>query len=143
MPKRNAQEGAIAPNETRHWEIGLRAHVRNMERAMLANPAMVWLINIDLDAANRDGTKMSPRRHNISVAESQQHVIDPTNPSSTLDDGVEHRLHVRGRAADDPEHFGRCRLMLQRLARFCVTFLQFLDQRYVFNGHHALIREGF
>src|SRR5215468_12686499 len=106
MPKRNAQEGAIAPNETRHWEIGLRAHVRNMERAMLANPAMVWLINIDLDAANRDGAKMSPRRHNVPVSESQQHVINPTNPCRALDNRIEHRLHVRRGAADDTEHFG-------------------------------------
>ncbi len=56
---------------------------------------------------------MSPRNHSVALAESQHHVINPTNPRRALDDGVEHRLHVRRRAADDAEHLGRCRLMLQ------------------------------
>ena len=38
---------------TQHWEIVLRADVGNVERAMLAHPAKLWLINTDLDAANR------------------------------------------------------------------------------------------
>ena len=54
---------------------------------------------------------MSPRNRSVALAESQQHVIDPANPRSALDDGVEDRLHVRRRAADDAEHLGRCRLM--------------------------------
>ena len=66
---------------------------------------------------------MSPRNHR-PLAESQHHVINPTNPRGALDDGVEHRLHVRRRAADDAEHLGRCRLMLQGLAQFCVALLQ-------------------
>ena len=72
---------------------------------------------------------MSPRNHNVSLAQSQHHVIDPTNPSRALDDGVEHRLHVRGRAADDAEHLSRCRLMLQGLAQFCVALLSSLKRR--------------
>ena len=88
---------------------------------MLAHPAKLWLINTDLDAANGYGTKMSPRNHSVSLAESQHHVIDPTNPRGALDDGVEDRLHVGGRAADDAEHLGRCRLMLQGLAQFRVA----------------------
>ena len=80
---------------------------------MLAHPAKLWFINTDLDAANGYGTKMGPRNHTRSLTESQHHVIDPTNPGGALDDSVEHRLHVRRRAADDAEHLGRCRLMLQ------------------------------
>ena len=80
-----------------------------------------WLINTDLDAANRYGTKMSPRNHQVPLVESQHHVIDPTNPGGALDDGIEHRLHVGGRAADDAEHFGRRRLMLQGLAQFRIA----------------------
>ena len=110
---------------------------------MLAHPAKLWLINTDLDAANGYGTKMSPRNHHVALAESQQHVIDPTNPSGALDDGVEHRLHVRRRAADDAEHLGRRRLMLQRLAQFRVAFLQFLEQPHVLDGDHRLIGKGF
>ena len=74
------------------------------------------VINTDLDAANRYGTKMSPRNHDVPLAESQHHVINPTNPRGALDDGIEDRLHVRGRAADDAEHLGGCGLMLQGLA---------------------------
>ncbi len=55
---------------------------------------------------------MSPRNHDVTLTESQHHVVDPTNPCRALDDGIEDRLHVRGRAADDAEHLGRCRLML-------------------------------
>ena len=96
---------------------------------MLAHPAKLWLIDTDLDAANGYGTKMSPRNHNVPLAESQHHVIDPTNPRGALDDGVKHRLHVGRRAADDAEHLGRRRLMLQGLAQFCVALLSSLNSR--------------
>ena len=72
---------------------------------------------------------MSPRNQIVSLAESQHHVIDPTNPGRALDNGVKHRLHVRWRPADDAEHLGRCRLMLQRFAQFCVTLLNSLNNR--------------
>ena len=93
---------------------------------MLAHPAKLWLINTDVRAAKRYGTKMSPRNHRVLLVESQHHVINPTNPGGALDDGVEDRLHVRRRAADDAEHLGRCRLMLQGLAQFRVALLQSL-----------------
>ena len=86
---------------------------------------------------------MSPRNHSVPLAESQHHVIDPTNPGRALDDGVEHRLHVRGRAADDAEHFGRCRLMLQGFAQFRVALLQFFEQPDVLDGDYGLGGEGF
>ena len=86
---------------------------------------------------------MSPRNQNVPLAESQHHIINPTNPRGALDDGVEDRLHVRGRAADDAEHLGRCRLMLQGLAQFCVALLEFLEQPHVLDGDHGLVGEGF
>ena len=110
---------------------------------MLAHPAKLWLINTDLDAAIRYRTKMSPPNHSFALAESQHHVIDPTNPRGALDDGVEDRLHVRRRPADDAEHLGRCRLMLQRLAQFCVALLEFLEQPHVLDGDNGLIGESF
>ena len=85
---------------------------------------------------------MSPWHPSVTLAESQHHVIDPTNPRGALDDGVEHRLHVRGRAADDAEHLGRCRLMLQGLAQFCVAFLNLLEQPHVLDRDHSLGCEG-
>ena len=45
----------------------------------------------------------------------------PTNPRRALNDGVEHRLHVRGRAADDAEHLGGRCLVLQSFAQLCVA----------------------
>ena len=86
---------------------------------------------------------MSPRNHNVSLAEPQYHIIDPTNPCGALDDGVEHRLHVSRRAADDAEHLGGRRLMLQRLAQFRVALLDFFEQPHVLDGDHRLIGEGF
>ena len=61
---------------------------------------------------------MRSRNHHVPLAELQHHVIDPANPSCALDDGVEYRLHIRGRAADDAEHFRRGRLMFERFAQF-------------------------
>ena len=52
LTKGNGQEGAQAAGGTQRWEIVLRADVGNVERAMLAYPAKLWLINTDLDAAN-------------------------------------------------------------------------------------------
>ena len=54
LTKRNEQKRAQRPAETK-WEIVLRADVGNVKRAMLANPAKLWLINTDLDAG-RTGT---------------------------------------------------------------------------------------
>src|SRR4030095_4592200 len=102
----------------------LRASVGNVERAVLAHPAKLWCINTDLDAANRYRTKMSPRNYRVPLVESQHHVINPTNPGGALDDGVEDRLHVRRRAADDAEHFSRCVLMLQGLAQLCIALFE-------------------
>ena len=72
---------------------------------------------------------MSPRNHNVPLAKSQHHIIDPANPRSAFDDGIEDRLHIRGRAADDAEYLGRRGLMLQGLAQFCVAFLDSLNSR--------------
>ena len=79
----------------------------------------------------------------VALAQSQHHVINPTNPRRALDDGVEHRLHVRRRAADDAEHLGCCRLMLQRLAQFCVALLNLFEQPHVLDGDDRLVGEGF
>src|SRR4029077_9226071 len=116
-----------ANDGTQHWKIALHADVGNVERAVLAHPANLWLINTEFEASNGYGTKMGPHSHSVSLLESQHHVIDPTNPCGALDDGVKDRLHVRGRPADDAEHLGRCRLVLQGLAQLCVACFEFLE----------------
>src|SRR5262249_15125091 len=115
----------------------------NVERAVLAYPAIMRFVNTNLSAGNGNWTKMSPCNHHLILAESQRYIIDPTNPRRALNDGVEHRLHIRGRAADDAEYLTRCRLMLQRLAQFGVALLQFLEQSHIFNRNHRLVGESF
>ena len=77
-----------------------------MERAVLAHPAKLWLHQYRSRRGQRDGTKMARETITVPLVESQQHVINPTNPGRALDDGVEDRLHVCRRAADDAQHFG-------------------------------------
>src|SRR5262245_19729502 len=91
---------------------------------MLAHPGILCPINTDLKTSKRYRTKMSTRNHHLPFTKSQHHIINPTNPCSALDDRIEHRLHVRGRAADDAEDFGSRSLMLQRFAQFRVGGLQ-------------------
>ena len=86
---------------------------------------------------------MSPQKHRVPFAESQHHVINTANPRRALDDGVEDRLHVGGRAADDAEHLGGCSLMLQRLAQFSVALAKFPEEADVLDGDDRLICEGF
>jgi hypothetical protein len=86
---------------------------------------------------------MSPGNHTLLLPESQHYIINSTNPHGALDDGVEHRLHVGRRTADDAEHLGRRRLMLQSLAQFRVALLDLLEQSHVLDGDHSLIRERF
>src|SRR5262245_45028811 len=132
-----------ARDGTKRWKIILRTSVGNVERATLAHPRKSWIINTDLFATYGYGTKMSPQNHSVSLAESQRHIINPTNPCGALDDSVKDRLHVCRRAADDTEHLGRRRLILQGLAQFCIALLDLLKQPHVLDGDHRLIREGF
>src|SRR4029077_19050264 len=99
-----------------------------MQRPMLAHPAKPGFIDTHFEAATGYwyGTKMSPRNNSVPLMESQHHVIDPANSGGALDDCIEDRLHVRGRAADDAEHLGRCRLMLQGLPQFGIALLDLL-----------------
>ena len=101
------------------------------------------VINTDLDIANRYWTKMSPRHPSVTIAESQHHVVDPTYSCRAPDNSVEHRLHIRRRAADDAEHLGRCRLMFQRLAQFRIALPEFSEESHVLDGDHRLVGKGF
>ena len=90
---------------------------------MLAHPAIILLIDTDLNAANGYETKMSPTNHTFPLAESQHNVINPTNPGSALDDGIEHWLDIGRRTANNAEHLGGSRLMLQGLSKITITDL--------------------
>src|SRR5919109_878397 len=113
--------------------------IGKVERPMFAHPENPWLIKADRDPIDGYRTKMRPRNHNVLLAESHSHVSNSTDPRCTFHDSIEHRLHIRRRAADDAEHLGRRRLMLKGLAQFCITVLDFLEQSHVFNRDHRLV----
>src|SRR6266545_4910479 len=100
-----------------------------MESVMLTHPEKLRLIHTNFDALGEYGygTKMSPRNESVPLVKAQHHVIDPANPGCALDDGIKNRLHVRWRPADDAEHLGRCRLMFQGLAQFCIALLDLFE----------------
>jgi hypothetical protein len=145
LMKGHAQKRTESGEDAQRWKIILGgSDVGNVERAMLAHPTKPWLIKTHLESPIGYGyrTKMSSRNDTFPFAESQRHIIDPTDSSGALDDGVEDRLHVRGQAADNAEHLGRCRLVLQGFAQFCVTLLQFFEQSHVLDRDHRLVCEG-
>src|SRR5262245_32283250 len=109
---------------------------------MLPHPGKPRFVNAHVTATNGYWTKMRPHDHQVALAEPQHHIINPTNPRGALDDGVEDRLHIRGRAADDAEHLGGCGLMFQGFAQFRVAFLDLLEQPHVFDGDDGLISES-
>src|SRR5262249_30388321 len=132
--------------DTQRWKIILRGpNVGNVQRAMLAHPAKPWLIKTHLESLIEYGyrTKMSSRNHTFPFTESQRHIVDPTNHCSYFDDRSELRRHRRRRAADDAQHLGGRRLMLQGLSQFCFALLQLFEQAHVLDGDYGLGGEGF
>src|SRR5262244_3656329 len=99
-----------------------------MKRASLPHPTEQLRVNANLDRAMMYGAKMSPGNHDISRTKPKMYIVDPTNPGGAFNNGVEHRLHIRGRPADDAKHLCRCRLMLQGFTQFCITLLDFFEQ---------------
>ena len=79
----------------------------------------------------------------VAFAQPQHHIIYPTNLCSALDDGIEDRLHVGRRAADDAEHFRRCRLVFQGLTEFSIALMEFLEKSHVLDGDQGLVCESF
>src|SRR5690242_1767415 len=110
---------------------------------MFMHPLKPWVISTDLHTDMRYRTKMSACNHSVSVAEAQYHVIDPTNFCRAFNDGIEDRLNVCRRAADDAEDLRRCRLMFQRLTQFCIALLNLLEQSHVLDCNHRLICESY
>src|SRR5215831_14858961 len=144
LTKRSRQVGVVVAGGTERWKVALIANIRNVERAVLAYPAILRSFNTQCFAASRygHGTKMSPNDLHVPFNEPQYYVINPANPRGALGDSVEDWLHVRRRAADNTEHFRGRRLMLQRFAQFGVTFLDFFEQPNVFDRDHRLRSKG-
>src|ERR1051325_9188787 len=114
-----------------------------MEGAMLAYPAKLGRVDTDLRAAKRYRPKVSARNNGVFLTKPQHDIVNATYSCSTLHDGIEDRLHVRGRAADDAQHLGCCRLMLQRLAQLGIPLLQLFEQPHVFDRDDCLVGKRF
>src|SRR5262249_8671343 len=143
LTKRGGQEGAPLVAASQRRKIVLRTDIRDVQRPMLEHPTNMWRIDTDLNAVRVHETKMSHRNQSVIFIESQHNVVNPTNSRGAFDDGIEDRLNVRGRAADDAQHLGGRRLMLQGLSQFCIALLDLLKQPHVLDGDHRLVREGF
>src|SRR5215471_13723343 len=64
QPKGNGQVGTPAVTSGM-WEIILCTDIGNVERAMLAHPAMPWVINPSLSRTRWYGPEMSLHRHHV------------------------------------------------------------------------------
>jgi hypothetical protein len=69
---------------------------------------------------------MSASNYRFTLDEAQNHIVSSTYARCTLNDGVEHRLHVASRAADDAEHLTHCRLVPQGFGQLAVTRFKLL-----------------
>src|SRR5262249_56843914 len=139
LSKGGRQKGSKRAAGAKRREFSLLVEIGNVERAMFAHPAKLRLIKTDVassDSGNR--SKMSARHEDVRFGKSQQDIVDPTHPCGALHDRVEHRLHIRGRPADDAEHLGCCGLMLQSLAQFCIALLDLFEQADILDGDDRL-----
>ena len=77
--------------------------IGKVERALLPHPALAAGHPVPTSRRLR-GMGMVPKCargtiESLSARSRSSSIFDPTNPGGALDDGVEDRLHVRGRAA--------------------------------------------
>src|SRR5262245_60733703 len=64
------------------------------------------------------------------------------DPHGGLDKGVQHGLKVKCRSTDDFEHIRSRSLLLEGFSQLIGTHPYLLEQPYVLNGNHRLIRKG-
>jgi len=98
----------------------------------------------DQREGERDGDRavMSDEQKLLAVPAEDGGVERLAQAGGALRDGVEHRLDVCRRAADDAQDLAGRRLLLQRFREIAVPRLQLLEQAHVFNGDDRLVREG-
>src|SRR5262249_36842154 len=136
-------------------EHGDREHGAMVKRALCSRDTVVWITPdvVDMDHASVDNgaaggaaTRCRPRicpQRDIKLLRRQTMVcryrdqltveaIDMAEcriaePCCTLDNGIEDRLEVGGRVADDTQDLARRRLLLQHLGQLAVAGLQLLE----------------
>ena len=78
----------------------------------------------------------------ISLAEIQIAELGLADARRVLQHGLEHRLQLAGRAADDLQHLRGRRLLLQRLGELARARLHLFKQPRILDGDHRLVGEG-
>src|SRR5437016_10328648 len=84
---------------------------------------------------------MCGRPQDVSFTEADDHVEAIGDQPRIARDGVQYRLEVSRRPADDIQHFRSGRLLLQRLAQRGVALFQLVEQAHVLDRDDRLIRE--
>src|ERR1700719_2902831 len=74
---------------------------------------------------------MAGKIHDLAIKPNHERKLTAAQPDSTLCYRIEYRLYVCRRAGDNPQHFGSCRLLLQRLP-------QLIEQPRVLDGDDGL-----
>src|SRR5262245_52235984 len=85
---------------------------------------------------NRSVTK------DVSVIQVQRAELGTTKPSRVREHGLEHRLQLARRAANDTEDLGCRSLLLERLGELARARLHLVEQPHVLNRNHRLVGEG-
>src|SRR5215469_4255986 len=67
---------------------------------------------------------------------------NPPRTGGGFDHGIQHRLHIRGRSADDVEHIAGRGLVFERFFEVARARLQFAEQPRVLDCDDRLVGEG-
>src|SRR5262249_50236885 len=81
-------------------------------------------------------------RVRLSVLPVDEAPVRSAEPHRVLDEAIEDRLEIEGRAADELENLAGGRLLGQRLGEVAVADLQFFEGPDVLDGDYGLVREG-
>ena len=69
-------------------------------------------------------------------------LLGVAKPRRRLDDGVEHRLEIECRPADDLEHVSGRSLLLAAIRQFARALPHLVEQPHVLDRDHRLVGEG-
>ncbi len=78
---------------------------------------------------------------NVAVAGGDQTIVSTAQAGSSLTEGVEHRLQIKGRAADDLEHIAGRGLVFERFFEVAGALAQFAEQPRVLDRNYCLCGE--
>ena len=80
----------------------------------------------------------SCRAIDLALADCKKTRFCAGEPRGGLDDRIEHRLQIEGRAADDLEHIAGCSLVFERFFEIMRALTQFAEQSRVFHRDDRL-----